>query len=311
MIRTDLIPFVLGAVFGATAVLLDAHGWLLHAFARILRAQWFTPAQRCPRCGREVHLLRHHPERAGAWGLADLGDRCVMCSGPEGSLRRQHPPRRARFTATGTAGRTRHPAGARGTWGRTGALRGARGHNHQREERAMTRDRYSPGSDPLPQEAVTVETMPWTGDNFAAVREFAGDSAQLPTQPYLGLPDVLEVWNRPGVRVDPVSGWPLGGQGQAGRVLPHLPGCHSGDLRARGRGSGHGQPGRPAGRPGHRGRLWAAHRSRTGRVTGSPLLRVIPSDPRRVRRLRRQDLLEVATQDRRTDDREEVPSPAA
>ena len=25
---------------------------------------------------------------------------------------------------------------------------------------------------------VTVETMPWTGDNFAAVREFAGDSAQ-------------------------------------------------------------------------------------------------------------------------------------
>ena len=119
MIRTDLIPFVLGAVFGATAVLLDAHGWLLHAFARILRAQWFTPAQRCPRCGREVHLLRHHPERAGAWGLADLGDRCVMCSGPEGGLRRSTPhaapdsPPRAQRAGLGVLLGPEAPGGAR------------------------------------------------------------------------------------------------------------------------------------------------------------------------------------------------------
>ena len=132
MIRTDLIPFVLGAVFGATAVLLDAHGWLLHAFARILRAQWFTPAQRCPRCGREVHLLRHHPERAGAWGLADLGDRCVMCSGPEGSLRR--PRSGQKHGPAGRLGILRGP----GCPGMHGQFGDAYGYNHTERRRTMT-----------------------------------------------------------------------------------------------------------------------------------------------------------------------------
>ena len=75
----------------------------------------------------------------------------------------------------------------------------------------MTRYRKKP---------VTVETMPWTGDNFAAVREFAGDSAQLLTQPYLGLPDVLEVWN------DQESAWipcPVGHSVVKGRLGEFYP----------------------------------------------------------------------------------------
>ena len=135
VVTVALSAFVLGAVFASTAALLDPHGWLLHAFARILRAQWFTPAQRCPRCGREVHLLRHHPERAGAWGLADLGDRCVMCSGPEGSLRRpgaatrrQIARRRAQGVGLGVLGVA--PGGPGSTQGRLRVQPPPRGANN-------------------------------------------------------------------------------------------------------------------------------------------------------------------------------------
>ena len=48
VVTVALCSFVLGAVFAYTAVLLDAHGWLLHAFARILRAQWFTLSPALP-----------------------------------------------------------------------------------------------------------------------------------------------------------------------------------------------------------------------------------------------------------------------
>ena len=110
------------------------------------------------------------------------------------------------------------------------------------------RDRDSPGSDPLPQEA----GHGWRrchgpGTIWPPSASLPGTAPQLLTEPSSWAGPRAGGLERPGVRVDPVSGWPLGGQGQAGPVPPHLPGCHSGDLRARGRGSGHGQPGRPAG----------------------------------------------------------------
>ena len=130
------------------------------------------------------------------------------------------------------------------------------------------------------------------------------------TQPYLGLPDVLEVWN------DQESAWipcPVGHsvvKGRLGEFYPISPAAIAetyepadGDQVTVSR-----EDLRVVLATTTTGCSPGPHRSRMG---GSPLLRVIPSDPRRVRRLRRQDLLEVATQDRRTDDREEVPSPSA
>ena len=58
---------VIAAAFaaGVLAARYDLAAWLLHLYARALGAWWFTPRYACPKCGREVHLVRSRPDRAG------------------------------------------------------------------------------------------------------------------------------------------------------------------------------------------------------------------------------------------------------
>ena len=78
-----VLAFVWGFVGGVAGYLAehyDAAGWVLHLYARALGAWWFTPKLKCLSCGREVHLMRHRPERAGNFGMGDGGGRCLSCS---------------------------------------------------------------------------------------------------------------------------------------------------------------------------------------------------------------------------------------
>ena len=77
----DVIGAALGAVSGNLAVRYDLPAWLLHLYARALGADWFTPRYRCTSCSRHVHLVRSRPDRAGIFGPADGGGRCLSCSG--------------------------------------------------------------------------------------------------------------------------------------------------------------------------------------------------------------------------------------
>ena len=74
---------ILAAAFGAGALAAryDLPGWVLHLWARLWGATWFTPKLRCPSCGRRVHLVRHRPDWAGIFGVADGGGRCMACAG--------------------------------------------------------------------------------------------------------------------------------------------------------------------------------------------------------------------------------------
>lgn len=69
-----------GLVLGYALYAMDAAGWLLHAFACVLGASWFTPRYSCPSCSRRVHLVRSRPDRAGIFGAKDGGGRCLSCS---------------------------------------------------------------------------------------------------------------------------------------------------------------------------------------------------------------------------------------
>ena len=71
---------VAGAIAGSAAVRYDLPGWVLHLWARVIGASWFTPRYPCPSCGRRVHLVRSRPDRAGIFGMADGGGRCLSCS---------------------------------------------------------------------------------------------------------------------------------------------------------------------------------------------------------------------------------------
>ena len=83
MIPLPVVLLAAAAAFaaGALAGRYDLAAWVLHLYARALGAWWFTPAQACPKCGRAVHLMRSHPDRAGIFGIADGGGRCLGCSG--------------------------------------------------------------------------------------------------------------------------------------------------------------------------------------------------------------------------------------
>ncbi len=77
-----LIALILGCLAaGFVAARYDLPGWVLHLWARLWGATWFTPKLRCPSCGRRVHLVRHRPDWAGIFGMADGGGRCLSCSG--------------------------------------------------------------------------------------------------------------------------------------------------------------------------------------------------------------------------------------
>lgn len=75
-----LLGAAAGAVLGASVVRYDLPAWLLACWASLLGAQWYSPRQHCPPCGRQVHLLRYHEVREGTFGLGDDGKRCIGCS---------------------------------------------------------------------------------------------------------------------------------------------------------------------------------------------------------------------------------------
>lgn len=75
-----LLGAAAGAILGACAVRYDLPAWLLACWASVLGAQWYSPRQHCPPCGRQVHLLRYHEVREGTFGLGDDGKRCIGCS---------------------------------------------------------------------------------------------------------------------------------------------------------------------------------------------------------------------------------------
>lgn len=78
------LHFLVGGVAGGAVSFLafryDLAGWLCHIYARALGASWFTPRYACPSCNRRVHLVRSRPDRAGIFGPADGGGRCLSCS---------------------------------------------------------------------------------------------------------------------------------------------------------------------------------------------------------------------------------------
>lgn len=69
-----------GGIVGSLAERYDLAGWVLHLYARARGATWFEPRYPCPKCLRPVHLVRSRPERAGIFGMADGGGRCLSCS---------------------------------------------------------------------------------------------------------------------------------------------------------------------------------------------------------------------------------------
>ena len=81
MTLVALIALAAGLAAGFLAARYDLPGWLLHLWARALGADWFTPRYACPSCSRHVHLVRSRPDRAGIFGPADGGGRCLSCSG--------------------------------------------------------------------------------------------------------------------------------------------------------------------------------------------------------------------------------------
>ena len=84
---------VCGVLAGFLAARYDLPGWVLHLWARVLGATWFTPAYRCPSCGRRVHLVRSRPDRAGIFGAKDGGGRCISCATSPGNAPQDAPGR--------------------------------------------------------------------------------------------------------------------------------------------------------------------------------------------------------------------------
>ena len=89
-----LPAIVLAGVAGHLAARYDLAAWVLHLYARALGAWWFTPRYACPKCGREVHLVRSRPDRAGIFGAKDGGGRCLSCSGTSPRNAPQNAPGR-------------------------------------------------------------------------------------------------------------------------------------------------------------------------------------------------------------------------
>ena len=112
-----LPAIVLAGVAGHLAARYDLAAWVLHLYARALGAWWFTPRYACPKCGREVHLVRSRPDRAGIFGAKDGGGRCLSCSGTKPRNAPQDAPERTESAGDAGLGVLGWPGTPRDTTG--------------------------------------------------------------------------------------------------------------------------------------------------------------------------------------------------